>query len=338
MKKFLPLAIILCLLSVIAGFSIYQHFSSSTKFNGDYVNGNTAGNLYNSGLFCEHRDTVFFANPADSYRLYSMRKDGTDVRKISNDIVSYINADDNYLYYVRNNPIGSMKNGFTNINRNSLCRIDHDGKHLLVLDTAPCMYAALFGNSLFYLHYEESTATCLFRVTIDGSEQQQADQNPFLTCAADGQYFYHVGLDGSVYRYDTTSLNNDFVYAGNCWMPTVLENGDIFYMDCTNNYKLAESNLSEEGTVLLTQDRLDTYNLCGDYIYFQRSSQTDPALCRIRRDGSDYRVIAEGIYCNINATSTDVYFQEYGSNKMYRTPMDKPDTVVEFLPSNEGTT
>ncbi len=335
MKKILIIALVLFFSSAAAALGIYLSFNAKTRFNESYVNGNTAGNLYNSGLFCEHGGTVFFANPSDGYKLYSMNTDGTGLKKISDDVANYINADDHYIYYVRNNPLrGNGRDTFFSIDRNSLCRIRHDGKNLLVLDREPCMYPALFGNYLFYLHYEESTASRLYRVKIDGSEQQEAASHSFLPCSALGQYFYHTDVVGSVSRYDTVSLDTDAVYAGNCWMPTVLENGDIFYMDCDSNYQLAKSDLSGGGKTILAEDRLDTYNLCGEYIYFQRSSQTDPALCRVRTDGSDYRVIAEGVYCDINATSTDVYFKEYGSDNMYRTPLEAPDIVVEFLPGS----
>ena len=46
------------------------------RYNDGYVNGNTAGNLYNEGYFCEKDGIVYFANPADNYCLYSMNPDG----------------------------------------------------------------------------------------------------------------------------------------------------------------------------------------------------------------------------------------------------------------------
>ena len=68
------------------------------------MNGNTAGNLYNGGLFCEYDGTVYFSNPSDGGKLYSMSPDGSNLAKLCDDTVSYINADEHYLYYVRNNP------------------------------------------------------------------------------------------------------------------------------------------------------------------------------------------------------------------------------------------
>ena len=91
--------------------------------------GNTAGNLYNAGIFCTAADgTIYFANPSDSSKLYSMNSDGSDLTKISDDVATFINADDNYIYYVRNNPVFTEPFSFLTINTDSLCRLDRS-KH-----------------------------------------------------------------------------------------------------------------------------------------------------------------------------------------------------------------
>lgn len=333
MKKKLPFIIILVLTIIAVCLGVFYHFDTKTKFNEGYVNGNTAGNLYNSGQFCEYDGTVYFANPSDGNKLYSMRSDGSQLTKLSEDIPSFINADENYIYYVRNNPRSDYsKYSFVNINSNSLCRADHDGKNVLVLDPKPCLYASLFGNYVFYLHYEKENATTLYRVKIDGTEKEQVDENPYQTCCASGQYFYYTGPEGAVWRYDTASLTASQVYSDNCWLPTVLPDGELYYMDCNHNYKLTKADLAGGEKTHLAEDRLDTFNVCGDYIYFQRSSDTEPALCRMRTDGSDYRVIAEGVYSDINTTATDVYFREFSSDVTFRTPINDPDTVEGFTP------
>ena len=74
-----------------------------TKMNQGYVNGNTAGNLYNGGLFCEYNGVIYFANPSDGGKLYSMDSNGNNLKKLTNDNATYINVDDNYIYYLINN-------------------------------------------------------------------------------------------------------------------------------------------------------------------------------------------------------------------------------------------
>ena len=73
MKKYLKIIIPLILIC-ITGLVIY-HFVSKVKLNSSYVNGNTAGNLYNAGLFCESDGEVFFSNTNDNGRLYAIDAD-----------------------------------------------------------------------------------------------------------------------------------------------------------------------------------------------------------------------------------------------------------------------
>lgn len=183
MKKRLAIIITLLILALAIGFGVYHYLDTKTKFNGSYVNGNTAGNLYNEGLFCEYGDYIYFANPSDGGKLYSMKQDGSELTLVSDDVATYINADANYLYYVRNNPgsDGSNSFSFLSINTDSLIRVDHDGEHELILDTAPSLYASLVGDYVYYIRYDTASDTSsLYKVKLDGSEKQLVRDDPFL--------------------------------------------------------------------------------------------------------------------------------------------------------------
>ena len=60
--------------------------------------GNTAGNLNNSGYFCEYDGTVYFANAYDSNTLYSMDPSEQNIKKLGNASVKNILAGGKYLY------------------------------------------------------------------------------------------------------------------------------------------------------------------------------------------------------------------------------------------------
>ena len=105
-----------------------------TKMNEGYVNGNTAGNLYNGGLFCESNGTIFFSNPSDGGKLYSMDSNGQNLKKLANDVATYINADENYVYYVRNNSGNNLDFNFVAFHRNALVRMDRNGKNTIILE------------------------------------------------------------------------------------------------------------------------------------------------------------------------------------------------------------
>lgn len=339
MKKKLPLLLFLLILGAAIGFGVFYHFSTKTKFNQSYVNGNTAGNLYNSGLVCENGDTIFFANPSDEFRLYSMDKDGSNLKKISDDVASFINADEHYVYYVRNNPRSDTQFSFLQINTDSLCRINRNGKgSILILDSAPSLYASLVGNYVYYLHYDKTDATSLYRVKIDGSEKEQVSKKAYYTCSASGQYIYYNGLqeDHSIRRLNTVTGTESIVSESNGWMPTVIGDAAAYFMDCDNDYRIARTDLSDNSTILLTEKRVDCYNVSGDYIYFQQNEEDAHGLCRIRTDGLGYEVLAEGIYTDINTTSDYVYFRDYNSGITYRLSTNAPSTPEIFHPGKEN--
>lgn len=336
MKKHLPLIIFAALLVLAVAGGITIHQMNRTKLNDGYVNGNTAGNLYNEGLLCEYDGIIYFANPSDGDKLYSMNRDGSNLTKLCDDVVSFINADAHYLYYIRNNPGMSGDFSYLNINTNSLCRIDRDGgkDSLLVLDTEPSLYASLVGNYIYYLHYTQADGSTLYKVKIDGSEQAQVFPSPFFTSCTSGPYIYYNGIENEHYlwRLNTTDDSKGMLYGGNCWMPIVLDDATVYYMDCDNRYAIARADIATGDKLLLSDDRVDCYNIFGDYIYFQRNDAEHPALCRMRTDGSEYQVLTEGIHMNILTTSDHVYFRDYHSEQTYRAPHDNPSDIELFYP------
>lgn len=334
MKKGLLILAVVCCAAVVGVLGIYSHQKSKIQYNSSYVNGNTAGNLYNAGLFCENSGTVFFANPDDEYRLYSMDLDGGNLKKLCSDTATYINADEHYVYYIRNNELKSFSFDFFSYNRNSLCRIDRDGKNIEVLDEKPCLYASLLGNYIYYLHYDDSKGTALYKVGIDGEDCQEVSSQYLFTCSALGQYFYSNGtdLDGNIYRYDTATDTLDLAYTCNSYKPIVTSDDNVYYMDVDQNNALVHTNMTNANPTTLSTDSLDLYNVYGSYIFYQRYSETDPALCMIKNDGSDFTVLANGNYSNINVTSSYIYFTDFVSHEVYRTPTDRPGTLEAFHP------
>ena len=66
-----------------------------------------------------------------------MSPDGSNLTKLCDDTVSYINADEHYLYYVRNNPGATgAALSFLSVNTDSLClgkRPENKGKTIVAL-------------------------------------------------------------------------------------------------------------------------------------------------------------------------------------------------------------
>lgn len=81
-KKIIGIVVLVLIIAAVAGIGIFVFISRKPKLNEGYVNGNTPGNLYNEGMFCEKDGIVFFSNPSDGYKLYSMNALGGDLKAL----------------------------------------------------------------------------------------------------------------------------------------------------------------------------------------------------------------------------------------------------------------
>ena len=319
MKKIISIiSVVLCLIG-FGCIALYTHSVNKDYYNDDYVNGNSAGNLYNSGLFCEYDDTIYFANPNDGNKLYRMNTDGTGIKKISDDSAAFINADEHYVYYTRTGDNSESDFSFLHVNTHSLCKLRRDGKgEVKVLDTEPCMYASLVGNYIYYIHYDSTEGSTLYKIKNNGEEKNPVFPQPYFTCSTKGQYIYYNGLekDHNVYRYDTATGTQSLLYEGNCWMPIV--NGNyLYFMDCVDSYSLARVDFSTGEKITLANDWVDCFNLHNGVIYFQRNGK-NPAFCSVKVDGSNYTVLKEGIFTEINVAGDLVFFKDYSTEKFFK--------------------
>ncbi len=336
MKKLLYFIPVLCVLAL--GITVFFNLKSKeTIYNTYYVNGNTAGNLYNAGMFCENNGVVFFANPDDHNALYAMDIDGSNLKKLSNDSATYINADSNYVYYIKNTQTSSTEyaiDALYSFDKNVLCRIDRDGKNKITLDDAPCLYASLIGNYIYYLHYDKENASTLYKIGIDGENQKQLTKDKMFTCSSSGQYFFYNNMttNGNLYRFDTATDTTALVWECNSYKPIVSADGDAYYLDVNANNALVHANINSGDSTYVTFDSIDLYNICGSYIFYQKYDQNGGALCMIKTDGSDGKELIRGDYCCINVTSTSIYFTDYRTGQVMYTPTQNPGELYSFHP------
>lgn len=59
MKKSRLVLMIFVFILILGGIGLFIKIKDRTIYNKNYVNGNSAGNLYNAGLFCEDSGTIF---------------------------------------------------------------------------------------------------------------------------------------------------------------------------------------------------------------------------------------------------------------------------------------
>lgn len=308
---------------ILAAMLVYGLISDKIAMNPPGTVGNTAGNLNNSGLFCEYNNTVYFSNTFDGGCLYSMDANETNLKKLNSVAVCNLLAGGEYLYYFQLKASGETGLGNVRTPR-SFNRCTLDGKKTVSLTRDTIVSAQLVDNYLYMMAAIPNDPT-FYKMKIDKSDSSvlmHSQVNP--ACAQNGIIYYN-GTETNHYLYalDTSNDVSTEVWSGNLWNPVLYENY-IYYMDVSGDYRLCRYSLSQGVVEVLTNDRIDCFNVGNGYIYYQKND-TEPQLKLMTADGSGVQVLAEGNYTNINMTSQYVYFQEFGNETvLYHAPLGSP--------------
>lgn len=330
-QKLKVILILSAVVLVFAGLLVLNHFTGLIPENPPGTIGNTAGNLYNGGYFCEDSEgKVFFSNSYDGGALYVMNADESNVEKISSSTVKSINTGGKYLYYYMSDSAASTGLGFVR-RVIGVYRSDKDGDNLETLSRDPAGTLLLVDNHLYVQSVPDSGGIHLLKLSIDGEEETVLSTDKIYPASAvNGRIYFNDNTNSHfLYQWNTDSDTASLVVKYNMWNP--IRHGDyVYFMDILENYRLCRYSLAEDHIEVLSSNRVDSFNVVGSYVYYQKSSETSPALMRVTLDGSEEEIIAEGIYNNINATSRYVYFQEFGNDiATYRVPVNGTE-VSEF--------
>lgn len=330
MKKKVIITICICFLVLIcAGVIILIHMGRKIPENPAGTIGNTSGNLYNGGLFCESDGYVYFSNPYDANALYCMRPDESEMKKLVTTQVASINADGKFLYYYQGGSGGNAGLGFL-ISTTGVYRTQKDNvKNVACLDRVLGKYVILADNTVYYTCADDEVS--LKSIGIDGTNKETLLQLDILPVSVQDSTFYYINNEENLHlmAYDLRTKSSRQVLLDDIYMP-IIEGNTVYGIDIHDNYALVRLNISTGEKTLLDSDRTDLINVTSGYIYYQTSGKT-PQLKRIRRDGSDMAVVADGAHTNINATSAYVYFTKFGSpTPVYKTPASGPVNVTNF--------
>lgn len=276
MIKFKKIWIIMVAILILAGILttailiIHKKSSEITfVYNEEDVVGNSPGNLYNRGLICENNGVVYFANPYDSYYLYSMNADESNMVKLINESVNYINAAGDYLYFITTSSKSANAFGAI-IDVKGLYRSDLNGNNLFAYSENPSGMIKLYGNSLYYQSYSEDIGMKLRSVSIDGTEDILRSNLPlypasilnntlYFSDPLNNHYLYQNKLDDNV----TSTLLETESYN------PIIDHNKIYFMNVSDNYTLYSYDLLEKTYEKITTESVDCYNIDDTYLYIQ---------------------------------------------------------------------
>ena len=313
--------LLITLFFILVIITLVHYINTRTYYNSPTTYGSTAGNLYNGGLFCQQGDLVYFSNFEDDGALYRMDLNFNNVEKISDDKISYINADNHYIYYSRINYTkeSGSSNLFSFYNR-GVYRIDHDGSNLVLLYKDPSGLLALYGNHIYYQHYNTKTGTTFYPVGMDGANEENINDEPLLPASFYGGSLYYAGVtqDHAIHAMNVETKQDQIIYDGNCYMPIATKEG-IYYISLEDNYALCRIDYDGSNKIVIVEEFCSTYNISpdGNTIYYQIDGGDNNRICKIELSTMDSETILDGNYKNIHVTSNYIFFRDFNETKNY---------------------
>ncbi len=240
-----------------------------------------------------------------------------------------INADGKYLYFYQGGSGSGTGLGFV-LSTTGIYRMNKNkANDTFCLDRVNGKYVLLADNDVYYTCSSDSVS--LKKVSTDGKSKETLLELDILPVSVQNSTFYYLNNEENLHlmALDLKTKTSRQVLAEDVYMP-IIEGNTVYGIDIHDNYSLISLNTTDGSKTLLDTGRIDLINVTDSYIYYQTSGST-PQLRRIRRDGSDMEVVAEGAYSNINATSQYVYFTKFGSSTpVYKTPVSGPVNVTTF--------
>lgn len=337
-KKIKKVILLMVMITAIIIAGMYYYTNNRTYMNKSDEIGNTAGNIYNGGLFCEQDKRIYFSNNNDNGNLYVMNDYLNNFRLISTDKAVYINADPNYIYYVRANSSRENNPGaFIPYNNVGIFRIKENGSGLTSVTNNPGAYLMLKGNYLYYQHYNVNSGLFLYQNKIDCSYERLILKEAVIPASINDKNLYYAGTetDHNIHSINLQSFTNQNELDGDFLHPVFFEDY-IYYMDIRDHYKIYRMKQDGSDVTKLVDKQCSTFNITksGKYLYYQQDNGSKSKICRLNLNTMSTQTLAKGNYSNINVTEYYVFFNKFKSSKTYYVSADGSPTVNSFNPPN----
>ncbi len=310
--------IVTVLALLVAAAILYSVISEMTWKSGPKIVGNTAGNLYNYGMFCDDGERIYFSNYLDQGLLYSMSKDLDDFKFVTNDVARYINHDDHYIYYSRmNNLKDKAARSVFIFYSNGVFRISKNGKHQKMLWNEPIGSLLYYDSHVFYQYYKEGEKLSIHMADIDGENIVKLDSDESVAVSVYDSQVYYAGVsrDRSLYSISPSFVMTSKVLDGTFYNPIVAD-GRVFYIDVGDKYKIKSCKLDGSDTETIVDSACSAFNLSenGRLLFYQVDNNTDKnGLYMLDRASGADTVIRSGNFKWINLAGDYCFF--YDSNE-----------------------
>ncbi len=320
-KTMLKVLIILAGVTIIAILAVFVYSSGRTYYNEEDEIGNTSGNIYNGGLFCEQDGRIYFSNDAADGKLYVMDLNCSNIKKIYDDKAVFINADDNYIYYVRaNNTRENSKGSIMMFYNTGVFRLNYNGSNLMAYTANPGAYLMLHGNHLYFQRYDVNIGLYLYRYKIDGKEERLLLEDAVIPITVHNNSLLYTGYSSNhdINAMNLKSFTSRTRIAGNIAYPIYTENA-IYYINMDDNYRIYQMNLDGSDPIPVIKKRCSIYNITNDgrYLFYQVDDSKHNSINRYDLKTKKNDILMEGDFKQIHVTTNYVFFKDFDNTNTY---------------------
>lgn len=316
----------LVVLTILVLAYLYYYSNSHTYLNKEEEIGNSAGNIYNGGLFCEQDGKIYFSNDKADGALGVMNSDCTGYKKLSDNKAVFINADENYIYYINaNDTKENNKAGSLMFNNSGVFRINQNGSEFKVISDKPSSYLILKGNNIFFQRYDVDAGFNLYEYKIDGTMEHQLKKDAVIPAAVIGTSLYYTGSsnDQNIHTIGLDSFTTHTALQGSYYNPIYMGNY-IYYLNPADNKKIYRVNQDGSQPEKLVNSSCSTYNITnsGKFLYYIVANTKKKGIYRQDLKTKKVELVLAGDLKQINVTDNYVFFKDLNNTNTYRIDAD----------------
>lgn len=322
-KTIILFVVLMCILGLIA-FSSF--ISTAIRTSEPFTVGNTAGNLWNGGLWCETEDYFYFSNIAKSGALCRIDKNLENEELIYDDNACYINADEHYLFYSRRNNLRPKEErSIFSVYNTGLFRVSHSGKSLNAIAKNPVGAVIVFDNKVFFQNYDSKKGITLVRTDLAGNDLTELTSEEIIPLSADRGCLYYSGVseDHGIHKIDVESLETETVYGYKSYKPSAMPER-IYFISTDNGYVLASVGHNGNDYKVLVDEFVSFYNVTPDekLIVYQADNTKANYLGIYHTDTGEKEHILDGDFNSLSIVGDYLFFRSFDETTEYVYKLD----------------
>lgn len=294
--------------------------------------GNTNGNIANFGYRVKAKDSVVFANSRDHLHIYRSKSDGSEVKKISSRSGVYLNAFEDWVYFM------SLDDDY------KIVRIRTDGtKEEFVSQNTVYPYGGMMiiDGWIYYVNNDDGNQ--IYKMSMEGSLNEKfVDVSALRLNASDeGLVFILVKDEGNQLIISDYKSGEMKVLADNVGQLTLVVQDWVYFNRASDQDKLYRVKVDGSDEMKINDIRAFALNENNGRLYFSDLDH-NYRLSSAKLDGTDIKIINDDMSTDLLFLDDWLYYLNHSdSGREYRLKGKDKEKVISLpkvtpLASNES--